>query len=49
MPDLELVEQLDQAIDALLAGAAQPHLTDPALAGLIEIAATLRDLPDDRF
>jgi len=49
MPDLTLFEQLDQAVDALLAGAAQPHLTDPALAGLIEIAATLRDLPDDRF
>jgi PhnB protein len=48
MPDLALIEQLDRAIDALLAGAA-PESTDPALAGLIELASELRDMPDDRF
>jgi len=50
MPDPVLSEQLDQAVDALLCGAEQGQsLADPALAGLIQIADTLRDLPDDRF
>jgi len=44
MPDNVKVEQLDQAIDFLLAGG------EPAeFAGLTQIAATLRDLPDEHF
>jgi PhnB protein len=46
IPDNVKVEQLDQAIDALLAGSA---LVDPSLAGLTQIAAALRDLPDENF
>lgn len=49
MADLALMEQLDQAITAMLAGAAQPESADPTLAALIDIAESLRDLPDDRF
>jgi PhnB protein len=45
-PDNMKVEQLDQAIDALLAGSA---VSDPRLAGLSEIAARLCDLPDENF
>src|SRR5450432_1927850 len=49
MPDRELddvkVDQLDQAIDAILTGA-QPAAE---LAGLAQIATTLRDLPDENF
>jgi hypothetical protein len=46
MPDNVKVEQLDQAIDALLAGSA---VTDPNLTGLVQIAAALRDLPHESF
>jgi PhnB protein len=50
MPDDGLdnvkVEQLDQTIDALLAGST---VTDSSLAGLAEIAASLRELPDENF
>src|SRR5579864_2942757 len=47
MPDNAKVDQLDQAIDAILAGARPP--ADPELAALAEIAASLRDLPDEGF
>ena len=47
MPDNLKVEQLDQAIDALLAGPVSP--VSGELAGLVEIAAGLRDLPDEDF
>jgi PhnB protein len=47
MPDDALVEQLDQLINAMLAGG-QP-LADPELAALAQIAATLLDLPDESF
>ena len=51
MPDDALdnvkVDQLDQAIDALLAGAQPP--ADPELAALARIAASLLDLPDEHF
>jgi len=46
IPDNVKVEQLDHAIDALLAGRG---VTDPSLAGLTQIAAALRDLPDENF
>lgn len=49
MPERALIEQLDQAIDALLAGAAVPSAADPELAALAGIAALLRDLPDEKF
>ena len=52
MPDRELTpdrkaDQLDQAIDAILAGAPLP--SDPELRALAEIAGALRDLPDENF
>ena len=47
MPDNALIEQLDQAIDALLTGGSPA--TGPEVAGLSEIAASLCDLPDERF
>lgn len=49
MPDHALIEQLDQALDRMLAGATDTGSTDPALSALMEIAETLRDLPDDGF
>ena len=49
MTDRALVEQLDQAIDGILAGAEQTKSADPVFSALIEIAGTLRDLPDDGF
>jgi uncharacterized glyoxalase superfamily protein PhnB len=52
MSDDALVEQLDQAIDALLTGsAATPSsaVTDPDLAALARIADGLRHLPDENF
>jgi PhnB protein len=49
MPDLTLIEQLDQALNAILTGAVQPEPADPTLAAQLEIAGILRDLPDDRF
>ena len=47
MPDDMKVDQLDLAIDALLTGGSPA--TGPELAGLSEIAARLRDIPDERF
>src|SRR5262245_19173904 len=49
MSESALIEQLDQAIDAILAGSKQTKSADPTLSVLIEIAGTLRDLPDDVF
>ena len=48
MPERELMEQLDQAIDALLAGA-ESSSADSVLSGLMKVAGRLRDLPDDSF
>ena len=44
MPERALDELLDQAIDAILAGAELP--ADPELAALAPIASALRHLPD---
>ena len=49
MPERALVEQLDQAIDRMLAGEAPALSADPELEGLMEVAGVLRNLPDDRF
>jgi PhnB protein len=43
------MDRLDLAIDALLSGGAQEEPLDLALAGLVEVAGSLRDLPDDGF
>jgi len=49
MAERNLIEQLDQAIDALLAGRPQSAEFDPELASVLVIAADLRDLPDPNF
>jgi PhnB protein len=49
MPDRPLSEQLDQTIDAILTGAKRTTSEDTSLAGLINVAGRLRDLPDDGF
>ena len=47
MPDDALIERLSQAIDGLLTG--EKPVTNPELAALSQIAAMLRDLPDESF
>jgi PhnB protein len=47
--DRALSEQLDHAIDSMLAGHAHTASADAKFAALSEIAGTLRDLPDARF
>ena len=49
MAERALIEQLNQAIDGMLSGAKQTGSADPTLSDLMEIAARLRELPDDRF
>ncbi|HYS53061.1 MAG TPA: VOC family protein [Thermoanaerobaculia bacterium] len=49
MAERNLIEQLDQAIDALLAGRPQSAQFDPELASVLVLAADLRDLPDPNF
>jgi len=58
MAERNLIERLDEAIDAILAGRTvgrqsadqQPiALTDPELATLLVVASDLRDLPDPKF
>src|SRR5262245_15481724 len=49
MSDRALSEQLDQAIDEMLAGDKLTESADPTLSALMKIAGTLRDLPDDAF
>jgi PhnB protein len=49
MPDRNLVEQLDQAIQSVLAGAVPATLGDRELAALAEIAGDLRHVPDEDF
>jgi len=49
MPDRTLVEQLDQAIESVLAGAFPDVGGDTELAALEEIAGRLRDLPAKGF
>jgi PhnB protein len=45
-PDNVKVDQLDQIVDAVLAGSA---VSDSSLRTLAELAAALRDLPDENF
>lgn len=49
MPDRTLVEQLDQAIESVLAGALPAQGGDTELAALAEMAGHLRHLPADGF
>jgi len=49
MPDRALVEQLDQAIESMLAGTPPSAGGEAELAALAEIANTLRDLPSEDF
>src|SRR5262245_60219923 len=49
MPDRPLSEQLDQAIDAMLAGSPPTESAEATLSALMEIAGGLRHLPDDGF
>jgi len=49
MPDRALVEQLDQAIESLLAGARPAVGGEAELAALAGIAGMLRDLPSENF
>src|SRR6478672_10635859 len=50
MSELELTQQLDQAIDAMMAaGGALPADVDEHVAELLSIAVTLRDLPREDF
>jgi PhnB protein len=49
MPDRALVEQLDQAIELMLAGTPPAAGGEAELAALAEIAGTLRDLPSEDF
>jgi PhnB protein len=49
MPDRALFEQLDQAIDEMLAGAKETPSADATLSALMEIAGGLRNMPDDEF
>src|SRR5579862_7897551 len=50
MPRRTLIDQLDDAVQAMLAqpGAAPPKV-DARLAGLVQVAANLRDLPRAEF
>jgi PhnB protein len=49
MPERPLSEQLDQAIDGLLAGTIQPGSPDSTLSALMKITGRLQDMPDDGF
>src|SRR5436190_4083767 len=49
MSELELTEQLDQAIEAMLRGADAPRKLDAQIADLFSVAAELRNLPRAEF
>jgi len=47
MPERDLIEQLDRAVDAMLAGS--PAAAGPEVTELVRIAGWLRGLPDEDF
>jgi uncharacterized glyoxalase superfamily protein PhnB len=49
MADRSLAEQLDQAIDGLLAGTDLDRAVHAKVSGLTEVARGLREMPDERF
>ena len=49
MAEIDLIERLDAAIDAILAGDFRPGVAEPELAMLALVASDLRGLPDPKF
>jgi len=49
MAEIDLIERLDEAIAAILAGEARRDVAEPELAMLALVAADLRGLPDPQF
>jgi PhnB protein len=49
MPDRALMEQLDQAIDAMFSGSRPLRSDNPTVSALMGIAGRLRDLPHEGF
>ena len=49
MAEQNLIERLDQALDAILAGRAADAASDPDIALLLAVATDLRDLPSPAF
>ncbi|HEY2323497.1 MAG TPA: VOC family protein [Thermoanaerobaculia bacterium] len=49
MAEIDLIERLDEAIDAMLAGETRRDVAEPELAMLALVAADLRGLPDPQF
>ena len=49
MAEIDLIERLDEAIDAILAGATRRDIAEPELAMLALVAADLRGLPHPQF
>lgn len=49
MAEIDLIERLDEAIDAILAGEVRRDVAEPELAMLALVAADLRGLPDPQF
>jgi hypothetical protein len=47
MPERDLIQQLDRAVEAMLAGS--PAAAGPEVTELVRIAGWLRDLPDEDF
>jgi PhnB protein len=49
MPELSLMDRLDQALDAMFARGSAPLTVEPGIVALLEIAENLRDLPRQNF
>jgi PhnB protein len=49
MAEIDLIERLDETIDAILAGESRRDVAEPELAMLALLAAELRGLPDPQF
>jgi uncharacterized glyoxalase superfamily protein PhnB len=49
MAEIDLIERLDETIDAILAGEPRRDVAEPELAMLALVAADLRGLPDPKF
>ncbi len=49
MPEFELVEQLDQAIESMLAGGEREPVDGGALTSLTDVAQVLQSMPSETF
>jgi uncharacterized glyoxalase superfamily protein PhnB len=49
MSNVSLIEQLDRAVEAMIANPDEPLAVDASVAGLLRVAAELRDLPHPEF